>query len=259
MKIAIIGNGAISQFVQQKLIGEAVTVAAVILRPGTTAILPGNIATISCFTDLPKNIDLLVDCAGHQALQQYAIPALSAGIDVLTVSIGSLADPVFAHHVQQAAAIGFSKLYLSSGAIGSLDALRAARQGDLNNVTYIGRKPPAGWRGSIAEQKIDLNHLDKPITHFEGNARQAALAYPKNANVAASVALSSLGFEQTKVQLIADPTINANIHEIEASGSFGKLKFTIEGQSLPDNPRSSALTAMGVVDAILKRTDFMTF
>ena len=34
-------------------------------------------------------------------------------------------------------------------------------------------------------------------------------------------------------------------------GDFGRYDFRIEGESLPDNPRSSALTAMSVVREIL--------
>ena len=47
--------------------------------------------------------------------------------------------------------------------------------------------------------------------------------------------------------LIADPTTEQNIHQIKASGDFGQFVFQIQGNSLPDNPRSSALAAMSVV------------
>ena len=104
--------------------------------------------------------------------------------------------------------------------------------------------------GSPAEDRLDLDTLDQAATHFEGSARQAATLYPKNANVAAAVALAGAGFEATKVRLIADPGVAANIHEVKASGAFGSFTFHIEGRALPDNPRSSALAAMSVVAAI---------
>ena len=76
------------------------------------------------------------------------------------------------------------------------------------------------------------------------------MRYPKNANVAAAVALASLGFDETSVQLIADPTLDKNIHEIKAHGEFGEFHFQIQGNSLPDNPRSSALAAMSVLSKL---------
>jgi len=39
-----------------------------------------------------------------------------------------------------------------------------------------------------------------------------------------------------------------------AEGDFGRYEFRIEGRSLPDNPRSSAITAMSVVREILSPT-----
>mgnify|MGYP001551830313 FL=1 len=204
--------------------------------------------------EVSTQLDLVADCAGHPALRQHGAAILSRGIDLVSVSSGALADTALHDRLVAAARSGNSQLTVVSGAIGALDALSSANIGKLTQVTYRGRKPPQGWRGSPAESKLDLDSLSEAAVHFSGSARDAALEYPKNANVAASVALAGIGLDDTTVELIADPGVQRNTHEIGAEGDFGRFEFRIEGRSLPDNPRSSAITAMSVVREILKPT-----
>ena len=247
-KIALIGYGAIAQYVARGLQSDGTPVAAFVLRPARVDRWAGPGLAVASVAALPADIDVLVDCAGHQGLAEHGPAALARGRTVVTVSAGALADPALAAQLEQAAGAGGGKLIVASGAIGALDALRAAAAGGLTRVVYTGRKPPKGWIGSPAEEIVDLRAMGaEPVTHFEGTAREAALRYPKNANVAAAVALAGLGFERTEVALIADPTAPGNIHEITAEGAFGRLRFEIEGKTLPDNPRSSALAAMSAL------------
>ena len=253
MKLAMIGNGAIAHYARAQLDLRGHHLAALLLRPERVVVMAAQngVAVVSDPSDLPGDLDVVLDCAGHQALAQYGPDILRRGLNLVTVSIGALADPDLEAALTDAARAGGSQLILASGAIGALDALRGAAVGGLTRVTYTGRKPPQGWKGSPAEAVLDLTALgDTAQTHFSGTAREAALKYPKNANVAAAVASAGPGFDDTRVDLVADPTVQANIHEIEAEGAFGRLVFRIEGASLPDNPRSSALAAMSVVDAV---------
>ena len=255
MKIGLIGNGAIARYARAQLVARQHQIGAVLVRPERLAnmVAAGEDCSlfVSCVSELPDDLDCVAECAGHGALAQYGPHILGAGHRLVTVSIGALADQALFETLESAARSGQSRLILASGAIGALDTLRAARVGPLTSVHYVGRKPPKGWKGSPAEAALDLDNLSgKAQTHFRGTARQAALDYPKNANVAAAVALAGVGFDNTQVELIADPTISANIHEICATGAFGAFQFQIDGQSLPDNPRSSALAAMSVVASI---------
>ena len=197
MRIAIIGDGAIARYVRNKAPKYGHEVCALLLRPERAA--RENSESLPCVdkvADLPADIDQVVDCAGHTALQMYGPDILRRGTDLITVSIGALADASLKAALDAAATDGGSRLHLASGAIGALDSLRAARVGELNNVVYTGRKPPAAWQGSPAETRLDLENLPAgEHVHFEGSARDAATEYPKNANVAAAVALSGVGFD----------------------------------------------------------------
>ncbi len=253
MRLAIIGKGAIAGYVTDAILaqpGELELVGRILRQAQAHA--------VADVADLPP-VDLLIDCAGHTGLAQHGPKALSAGIDVLTLSLGALADADLATQLEHSAQTGGAQLHLASGAIGALDALRAGAVGGLSAVTYSGRKPPAGWRGSPAEDALDLETLSKPATHFVGTAREAALAYPKNANVAAAVALAGLGFDATRAELIADPAATGNIHDIRAEGTFGTMAFRITGKGLPDNPRSSALAAMSAVAALRQASSPIRF
>lgn len=246
MQLGIIGLGAIGSYVAEALGAAGLPVrAAIVRRPADT-----HLPQVHNVAGLPEGITHLVDCAGHSGLAAHGPDALAAGIDVVSLSLGALADATLERRLAAAADHGGGRLILASGAIGGLDALRAARIGGLERVRYVGRKPPLGWAGSPAEDSLDLATLSVAKTHFEGSAREAALRYPKNANVAAAVALSGLGLDETHVSLIADPAAAGNTHRIEAEGAFGSLTFEITGNALPGNPRSSALAAMSAVAEI---------
>ncbi len=254
-RVALLGWGAIGRRVaaalRQRLAPEAALAALV--RPGSAAALdpPTGLAV---FTNLPALLawqpDLAVECAGHGMVAQ-AVPALlRAGVDVLIASVGALGDAGLRAAIDSAASEGGARPIVVSGAIGGLDALRAARIAGLDSVHYTGRKPPLAWAGTPASDRFALASIGQPTVIFEGPAAEAARAYPKNANVTAAVALAGVGFERTRVTLVADPTLSANVHEISAHGAFGRLSLRFENVALPDNPKTSWLAALSIEAAL---------
>ncbi len=264
LNIAILGRGAIARYVFEKVKDDkAIEICAIICRSksssNSNAFVKDICPVVTSVTELPEGVDLVADCSGHSGLAAHGAAILSAGIDLITISTGALCDEEVASDLADAARAGNSRLKLLSGAIGGIDLLSAGNVGKLESVKYTGRKPPKGWLGSPAEQNCDLEKLEAPATHFSGTARQAAMLYPKNANVAATVGLAGLGLDETQVELIADPDIAKNTHEIHAVGTFGKLHLKVEAEPLAENPKSSALAAMSIVNEIRRRTNRVRF
>ena len=95
-----------------------------------------------------------------------------------------------------------------------------------------------------------MNNIRTATTIFSGNARAAARLFPKNANVAAMIALAGIGFERTEVTLVADPAVSSNIHTVHARGQFGELQVTVSARALEENPKTSELAALSVLRAV---------
>ena len=54
------------------------------------------------------------------------------------------------------------------------------------------------------------------------------------------------------MRILADPTSDKNVHEIEAEGDFGKLFVRMENVPSPTNPKTSYLAALSAI-ALLRR------
>ena len=258
--IALIGFGAIGRKVVElarKAPGGS-PIRVVLVRPDRVSAvrgaLPTEIAVVGTLDALfALKPGLVAECAGHGAVRQYGAAVLARGIDFLVASTGALADAATEAALREAAGDGGAQVLVPAGAIGGADLIGAARLGGLERVTYTSRKKPVAWKGTPAEKLLDLDRLTAATPFFRGPAREAALAYPQNANVAATVGLAGLGLDRTTVVLTADPDAPGNEHGIDVEGAFGKASFRIAGRTLPDNPKTSMLAALSVAHAILQR------
>jgi len=76
--------------------------------------------------------------------------------------------------------------------------------------------------------------------------------FPKNINVAACLSLAGVGFDETKVEIVADPVESRISHKILAHGRFGRLRAEVENMPNPDNPKTSYLASLSAI-AILQK------
>ncbi len=188
--------------------------------------------------------EVVAEMGGHAALRCHGPGVLRAGLDLLLLSVGALAEPETEQAILEAACAGHSRAIVVSGGIGALDAIASAREGGLERVTHTTRKPARTLLG---------HDLDEPQELFAGSAREGVLMFPESINVAAAVSLAGLGLDRTEVRVIADPNVQHNQHEVVAEGRFGKLRFEITNVPTRENPRTGRLVAMSVVHALRNR------
>lgn len=258
--VAIIGFGAIARDLIEILAAQdsAPERVTVLVRPGREVKVQTALGAAGSVTSRLQDVlamapDVVVECAGHGAVADYGAEVLRSGTDLIVASVGALADADLAAMLEGAARKSGAQCVVPSGAIGGIDALGAARLSGLTSVAYTGTKPPSAWAGTPAEEACDLTGLRAPVTFFEGTARQAAQSYPKNANVAATLALAGLGMDNTTVRLVADPGATENIHAYSVASGTLEYSMQLVGKPSPRNPKTSRSTVYSIARAVLNR------
>jgi aspartate dehydrogenase len=254
-RAALIGFGAIGRTVAAHWPADRGVLAAVLVRPmrlkQARAALPHSVAVVdNLHALLSLSPDLVAECAGHAALREFGPAILRSGADLMAIATGALAEDRLRTTLIAAARQGGGRVLLPSGAIAGLDGLAAMRVGGIDRVRYVSVKPPEAWRGTAAERIIDLAHIAMPTAFFQGSAREAARLFPQNANLAATVALAGIGLDRTEIALIADPGATGNTGRIQAEGRHATLDVTVGGPAAEGNPKTSAITALSIVQAI---------
>jgi len=267
-RLGIIGFGSIAQslidILRDNISQEYVRVCLLVREESVEEVYQqlkaskaGLAKTVLVHSDLNAFIadapDLVVECASHSAVKNYVPALLEADIDVVIASIGALADAELYDIITKAADAGNAQITLPAGAIGGVDVMAAAKLSDIQQVVYTGRKPPKAWKGTRAEDVVILDSLTEENVFFEGTAREAAQAYPKNANVAATLALAGVGFEKTQVRLIADPTTNKNTHSYSVVSDVVSYSVELLSVASPKNPKTSMTTVYSLAREVLNK------
>lgn len=260
ISVGIIGYGTIGKAVAQAMIdGEAgdASLAAVLVRDAATITVDQR--ELMKVTDredafFGSDPDVVVECAGHEALRLYGERSLERGADLLIVSVGAFADERLMQRITEKAKVYGRRIIVPSAAIGGLDRIAAGAVGGLEEVTLVTTKPPAAWKGTAVEAQVDLDALREPFIAYDGFAREAALRFPESVNVSAALSLAGIGFDRTRVIIAVDPAASGNRHEIEASGRFGRIHVHIENRPSSSNPKTGEIVAMSLIKAIRDMT-----
>jgi aspartate dehydrogenase len=173
---------------------------------------------------------VIVEAAGQGAVHQYYDKLVATGAEIIFMSTGALLD----HDTSN------PHVHFPAGAIGGLDAIAAAANAGIDEITLTTRKNPKALGKQITQEEVT----------FEGDAEEAARQFPREMNVAATLALT-VKPTKVKVKVVVDPNTTRNTHEINVKWRYGDMTLRFANMPHPDNPHTSALAAWAAIRLLL--------
>ena len=215
---------------------------------------------VNSLEKLIKSCELMVEAASSSISAEMLKKAIDKNKNIMIMSVGGLLKEIKLLEKAQEKGI---KVYLPSGALAGIDALKAASFSKIESVTLTTKKPPRGLEGApyLLKNNIDIDGIKNETVIFEGNAEEAVKGFPKNINVSALLSLVGIGINKTKVKIVTSPLFTHNSHEVEIKGDFGIIRTETINVPSPANPKTSSLavlsaiaTLKGIVDSVKKGT-----
>ncbi|MBL4769152.1 MAG: DUF108 domain-containing protein [Rhodobacteraceae bacterium] len=257
IRFVIGGFGNVGEQVARKVLADRsgqLEIAAIVARNREKARAKmmdiGLDVPIISAAEAPDHARILVESSTYDGFRDVVEPALIAGCHVIAVSVGALSVNL---DLIDLAASHNATLHIASGTLPGLDILRAAREGDLQEVTL---KSTILLRSLVHEPYIKNNSidLDRAMTEkvhiFSGTAREAAHHFPRHFNVAVSLSLAGLGLDKTMVEIHADGRLPGAKHVIVVKSDVVALEMTSENFPSPENDRTSRIVAPTIIAAL---------
>ena len=236
-RVGLIGCGAIGTVLAEAIERKLVVCDELVIFDADTSKAEKLKNQIKFPVKIMPNVDellaskpsIIVEAASQQAVREYYNKILATNIDFIIMSTGALLD----------LNTNTSKLHFPSGAIGGLDAISPAALAGINEVTLTTRKPPKALGKTNSQEE----------TVYEGYAEEAARQFPREMNVAATLALT-VKPAKVKVQVVSDPNVVRNTHQIHVKWRYGEMTMQFANDPHPDNPHTSALAAWSAINLL---------
>lgn len=264
-KVALIGCGTIGREIAIAIDSGKVNNATIVtlvdsverlaqtLRSNLQNSNPSTFTDFSKFRDSSsfKDIDIVVEAASQDAVNSFGKKIVEAGKSLMIMSVGALGDPFFLSEMLDIAYQNSSHIYVPTGAIAGIDAIRSVKH-LLDSVVITTTKNPIALAGApfFNLTKINVHEITEKTVIYDGIAADAVKKFPANINVAAILSLAGIGIERTKVKIIADPYTDINQHEITATGKFGEMTIIVRNKPSPNNPKTSFLAILSAIECL---------
>jgi len=261
LRIGIVGCGAIGSvlfraFDQNILKADEILLYDIVLdkcrklAEKAVNVKPILCSDIDCF--IKNKVELVVEAASQEAVKQYAGLLLSNGINMVILSVGALLDPELYSSLVEKCSKSGARIYVPSGAIAGVDAVKALSLFSIDKVTLITRKNPRAFGEEVLRRYGLSMDMREPYVLFEGSAEEAVKMFPANINVAATLKLASN--KPVRVRIVADPSVKNNVHEIIVESTASKMHVVIENTPHPENPKTSYIAALSAIQLLKQLT-----
>jgi aspartate dehydrogenase len=264
-KVAIFGCGTIGREIAIAVDSGEVNNASIVTLVDSVVHLADTLrshlqnSNPSTFTDFSKfiysssfkDVDIIVEAASQDAVNSFGKKIVEAGKSLMIMSVGALGDPSLLSEMLDIAYQNGSHIYVPTGAIAGIDAIRSVKH-LLDSVVLTTTKNPIALAGApfFNLTKINVYEITEKTVIYDGNAADAVKKFPANINVAAILSLAGIGIKRTKVKIIADPYTDVNQHEITATGKFGEMTVIVRNKPSPNNPKTSFLAVLSAIECL---------
>ena len=233
-KVGLIGCGAIGTVLAEAIERKLVVCDELVVYDVDNSKAQKLKGAIKFPVTIVKSVDellaarpkVVVEAASQQAAREFVPKIASSGVQVIVLSTGALLG----------LDVDWRRVHVPSGAIGGLDALSSASLAGIDEVILTSRKNP---KALGKNNKVE-------VVVYEGYAEEAAKLFPREMNVAATLALA-VKPAKVKVRVVSDPAVKRNTHEIQVKWRFGEMFLRFANDPHPDNLHTSALAAWSAI------------
>jgi len=249
-RVGIIGLGYLGSFVYEQLTSRPELGLEVVFAhdadPARLEAVPAEVALTDLDGFAARRPDLVLELAHPDISRRYGRAFLEAA-DYMPLSVTALADAVLEETLVTAARQRGHRLFIPHGAVIGLDALEEGR--DLWGEVTIRMTKPLRSLDFAAAPHLGPQGIDGETLLYDGPARGVCPLFPRNVNTHAAVALAGIGFDRTRSVLVADPSLEVSVIEVEARGSGVEVKIRREN---PMKGVSGVLTLTAVLAGVVR-------
>jgi len=242
-RVGIVGFGHIGQYLVHEILKRDDLELSFVWNR-TTDVLRGKVDDKYILENLhsfaERTPDLIVEVAHPSITMNYG----ELFLDVADYMVGSptaLANSDVENKLRKKACSGTHGIYIPSGALwGGNDIKKMADRGTLKGLKVTMKKHPSCYKLNEPLKSRNERVKSEAVVLYDGCIRDLCPLAPNNVNTMAAAALAAhnLGFDKAQGCIVADPSLDAHIVEVDVTGPGEEQnQFTVK--AVRHNPAAS--------------------